>query len=74
MTRIKLFFTEHWKGKFVSLLVAFSIWYLIKSHLDSERVSFPVPGTGSPPVRTTTTPTVEESILNPLTPPIPGSE
>lgn len=74
MRTIKLFFTEHWRGKVVSLLVAFSIWYLIKSHLDSERVSFPVPGTGTPPPRATTNPTVEESILNPLTPPIPGSE
>ncbi|MCB1206583.1 MAG: hypothetical protein KDN18_20150 [Verrucomicrobiae bacterium] len=82
MEKIKDFLVDNWKAKLVSLLIATSIWYLIRSHLDGERREFPVPGTGMPtstPARPATTPPLEESLLGPLIPapvtiPVPGGE
>jgi hypothetical protein len=73
MEKAKLFFIQNWRGKVISLLIAFSIWWVIKSHLDAARQAFPVPGTGTPASRSSTAPIIEDSILNPLTPPIPGN-
>jgi hypothetical protein len=73
MEKIKLFFVENWRGKVISLFIAISIWWVIKSHLDADRQSFPIPGTGSPTPRSTTAPIIDDSILNPLAPPIPGN-
>ncbi len=73
MERIKRFFVESWLAKLVSLCIAFSIWYLIKSNLETRR-DFPVPGTvpaTSP--RTPAGATLEDSLLGPLLPaPIPA--
>lgn len=80
MEKIKDFLVEGWKAKLVSLLIATSIWYLIRSHLDGERREFPVPGTAPvAPSRPSTTPPLEESLLGPLIPapvpiPVPGGE
>jgi hypothetical protein len=77
MERIKRFLVEGWKAKLVSLFIAISIWYLIKSNLDGARRDFPVPGTTVP----ATVP--EDSILAPLVPapvpvpvpvPVPGGD
>ena len=35
MENLKHFFADNWRSKLVSLFIAVSIWYLIKSHLDS---------------------------------------
>jgi hypothetical protein len=70
---IRHFFVESWRGKVISLLIAFSIWWVIKSHLDADRQAFPVPGTSSPTPRSTSAPIIEDSILNPLSPPVPGN-
>lgn len=80
MEKIKRFLMESWRAKLVSLFIAISIWYLIRSHLDGDRREFPVPGTvPAVPLRPATTPALEESILSPLIPapvpvpiPIPG--
>lgn len=70
---IKTLVLESWRAKFLSLLIAVAIWYLIKSHLDADQPSFPVPGTESPvPVRTTPGPNLDNTLLNPL-PPVPGN-
>ncbi len=75
MTIIKSLFLEGWIAKLTSLLIATAIWYLIKSHLDGDNKSFPVPGTESTvPVRSSSVPGLEESILSPLTPPVPGNK
>ena len=77
MENIKRFLVEGWKAKLVSLFIAISIWYLIKSNLDGARRDFPVPGTTVP----ATVP--EDSILAPLIPapvpvpvpiPVPGGD
>ena len=74
MEKIKLFFIESWRGKVISLFIAVSIWWVIKSHLDADKMSFPVPGTGTPPAaRSTTAPVIDDAILNPLSPPVPGN-
>jgi len=69
-------FLENWRGKLASLLIAVAIWYLIKSHLDAQsQPSFPVPGTSSPPVEQRENgPGLDETLLNPLAPPVPGGE
>jgi hypothetical protein len=76
METIKRFLVDSWRAKLVSLFIAISIWYLIRSHLEADRREFPVPGTAPTPV-------LEESILSPLIPPpvqvpipipIPGGE
>jgi hypothetical protein len=76
METIKRFLVDSWRAKLVSLFIAISIWYLIRSHLEADRREFPVPGTAPAPV-------LEESILSPLIPPpvqvpipipIPGGE
>ncbi|MEM9015517.1 MAG: hypothetical protein AAGC68_00790 [Verrucomicrobiota bacterium] len=74
METIKTFFIESWRGKLASLLIAFSIWYLIKSHLEADQPRFPVPGTEPRPARTSNGPTLDETILSPLAPPVPGGE
>jgi len=51
-----------------------SIWYLIKSHLEADVESFPVPGTVAPTTPRAPQPTLDDALLGPLTPPIPGSE
>jgi len=71
---IKTFFVESWLAKLLSLVIATAIWYMIKSHLDSERPTFPVPGTGTPPPKTSTVSGLEETILAPLTTPVPGDK
>jgi len=73
METIKRFFVENWRGKLISLFIAFSIWWVIKRNLDASNPSFPVPGTGSPAPRVTTPPVIDDSILNPLAPPVPGN-
>ncbi len=74
MENLKLLVVHGWKGKLVSLFVALSIWYLIKSNLEKARQDFPVPGTTLlTPLRPTTGPVIDESILTPLIPaPAPG--
>ncbi len=83
MERIKQFFIESWKSKLVSLLIAISIWYLIKNNLESGRREPPVPGTApaAAPPRGPTSPVLEETLLSPLLPapapvpiPVPGGE
>lgn len=78
MEKVKRFLVESWRAKLVSLFIAISIWYLIRSHLEGDQREFPVPGTA--PVAA---PGLEESILSPLIPapvpvplpiPIPGGE
>lgn len=72
---LKALFIENWPGKLASLLIALAIWYLIRNHLESERDDIPVPGTGAPPpARATTGPNLDETILNPLAPPVPGND
>lgn len=72
---IKAFFLENWRGKLASLLIAFAIWYLIKSNLDDSGPDFPVPGTTELPVtKPGTTPALEDTLLGPLAPPVPGNE
>jgi hypothetical protein len=61
METIKRFLVDSWRAKLVSLFIAISIWYLIRSHLESARREFPVPGT-APPVQV------------PIPIPIPGGE
>jgi len=79
MERIKRFFIESWRAKLVSLFIAVSIWYLIKSNLDGTgRESFPVPGTAPATTpRPSTGPALEDTLLGPLIPvpapiPVPG--
>ncbi len=69
-------FLDNWKGKAISLIISFGIWYLIKSNLGEEKPRFPVPGTGtaSSPRPTATSSPLDETILSPLAPPIPGSK
>lgn len=68
-------FVESWRGKLASLLIAVAIWYLIKSHLDAENPSFPVPGTTTAPApRNGNGPDLDNTLLSPLTPPVPGNE
>ena len=72
METLKRFLVESWRAKLVSLFIALSIWYLIRSHLESDKKDFPVPGELSNPKR-------EDSILGPLIPtppliPVPGGE
>lgn len=72
---VKSFFLENWRGKLASLLISFAIWYLIKSHLDAENPSFPVPGTTTAPApRPSTGPNLDGTLLSPLAPPVPGNE
>lgn len=72
---IRTFFQTNWRGKLASLIVAIAIWYLIKSHLDAENPTFPVPGTTTSPVpRPTTGPNLDDTLLSPLTPPVPGND
>ncbi|MEM1441202.1 MAG: hypothetical protein AAGF67_02600 [Verrucomicrobiota bacterium] len=59
-------------AKLASVLIAFAIWYLIHDHLESDKPSFPVPGTSSPPARTPTGPNLDDTLLAPLAPPVPG--
>lgn len=77
MESIKRFLVEGWKAKLVSLFIAISIWYLIKSNLDGARLDFPVPGTTVPAA------VPDDSILGPLIPapvpvpvpiPVPGGD
>lgn len=75
METVRRFFLENWRAKLVSLFIAISIWYLIKSNLDGAKRDFPVPGTTVP----ATAP--DASILSPLIPapvpvpvPVPGGE
>ncbi len=71
---MKELFFENWKAKLASLLIAMSIWYVIKSNLDKSKPDPPVPGTkpGTPSVNPG--PIIEDIIPNPLAPPpVPGS-
>ncbi len=85
MKSLKKFLVENWRSKFVSLFIATSIWYLIKSHLDSSEQAFPVPGTGAAPAaRPATGPVLDDTLLGPLitspatvpplSVPVPGAE
>ncbi len=72
MERIKRFFAESWLAKLVSLVLAFSIWYLVKSNLET-RHDFPVPGTAPANASRTPGASLEDSILGPLLPaPLPA--
>lgn len=71
---IKQIFLENWLGKVISLLIALSIWYLIHSNLERPAPSFPVPGTGENSQQPVTPPLLEDRLLTPLSPPVPGSE
>lgn len=75
MERLKQFLVEGWRAKLVSLFIAISIWYLIKSNLDGAKRDFPVPGTTEPAA------VPDASILGPLIPapvpvpiPVPGGD
>lgn len=73
---MKELFFENWKAKLASLLIAVSIWYVIKSNLDKNVRSFPIPGTGTMPTTPSNSvmPLIDDIITNPLAPPpIPGS-
>ena len=82
MGNLKQFFVDNWKSKLISLFIAISIWYLIKSHLDAGRQDFPIPGTTTPtPARPATGPVLDDTLLGPLIPPpvpvpipVPGGE
>ena len=70
METLKRFLADNWRSKLVSLLIAVSVWYLIKSHLVSGNTGFPVPGTGTEtPARPATGPVLDETLLGPLVPP-----
>ncbi|MDF1659909.1 MAG: hypothetical protein P1U58_20005 [Verrucomicrobiales bacterium] len=71
---LKAIFIENWPAKLASLLIATAIWYLIRNHLDADKQSFPVPGTASPPARTSTGPNLDDTLLSPLAPPVPGND
>lgn len=69
MEKVKALIVHSWKSKLISLFIAFSIWYLIRSNLDENRQDFPVPGTAPlTPLRPSTGPVIDESILSPLIP------
>ena len=78
MDKLKQFFVDNWRSKLASLLIAISVWHLIKYHLDSGERPFPVPGEGTiSPAK----PVLNDTILGPLTPvpapapipiPVPG--
>ena len=70
---LKALFIENWPAKLTSLLISIAIWYLIRNHLDADNPSFPVPGTTSPPARTSTGPNLDDTLLSPLAPPVPGN-
>ena len=75
METLKRFLVESWRSKLVSLFIALSIWYLIKSHLSGAKQDFPVPGTT--PSAPASGPALEDSLLGPLIPtpvtiPVPG--
>ena len=73
MEAFKRFVAKSSRAKFVSLFIAISIWYLIRSHLESGKQEFPVPGTApAGSVRPATGPVLDESLLAPLIPP-PGT-
>ncbi|MDF1825818.1 MAG: hypothetical protein P1U68_14320 [Verrucomicrobiales bacterium] len=71
---LKALFVENWPAKLASLLIATAIWYLIRNHLDADNPSFPVPGTTVPSVRTSTGPNLDDTLLSPLAPPVPGND
>jgi len=74
---MKQWLVDNWRAKLASLLIAISIWYVIKSHLDQNIRTFPVPGTATTPAASPAVqgPSAEETITSPLTPPpIPGSD
>ncbi len=78
MERIRRFFLEGWRAKLVSLFIAISIWYLIRSNVGDGRPDFPIPGTDATGRSGSG---LEESILRPLIPapvpvpiPIPGGD
>ena len=70
----KAFFLENWKGKLVSLLISVAIWYLIKSHLEADKPNFPIPGTNTPVPARSTGPNLDDTLLSPLAPPVPGGD
>ncbi|HQW29378.1 MAG: hypothetical protein KA152_01845 [Verrucomicrobiales bacterium] len=80
MENLKHFFVDNWRSKLVSLFIAVSIWYLIKSHLDSAVQLPPVPGTGTTtPIRRVPGPVLDDTLLGPLIPmpapiPVPGGD
>lgn len=71
---LKGLFIDNWPAKLASLLIATAIWYLIRNHLDADKQSFPVPGTTPPPARTSTGPNLDDTLLSPLAPPVPGND
>lgn len=69
MEKVKALFVRSWRSKLISLFIAFSIWYLIRSNLEQNRQDIPVPGTTPlTPLRPSTAPVIDESILSPLIP------
>ena len=74
---MKELFFQNWKAKLTSLLIAVSIWYVIKTNLDRKlRGNYPIPGTGTVPTAPAISPVplLEDIIPNPLAPPpVPGS-
>lgn len=72
---MKDFFIKNWKAKLASLLIAISIWYVIKSNLVQGNISYPVPGTDPGTPLVDPVPAIEEIISSPLAPPpVPGSK
>lgn len=67
-------FLENWKGKVASLLIAIAIWYLIKSHLEADKPSFPIPGTSTTVPARPPGPNLDDTLLSPLAPPVPGGD
>lgn len=72
---LKTLLLNNWRGKLASLLISIAIWYLIDAHLDAENPTFPVPGTSTAPApRPATGPNLDDTLLSPLTSPVPGNE
>lgn len=72
---MKDLFLNSWIAKLASLLIAVMIWYVIKSNLVQDNISYPVPGTdpGTSPIESV--PVIEDIISSPLAPPpVPGSK
>ncbi|MDF2376693.1 MAG: hypothetical protein P1U81_10660 [Verrucomicrobiales bacterium] len=74
MMNLKAVFIENWPAKLASLLIATAIWYLIRNHLDADQPSFPVPGTSSVPARPSTGTILDDTLLSPPAPPVPGND
>jgi len=73
---IRNWILHNWRSKLVSLLISVSIWYLINSNIGTRDTEIPVPGTGTlvpPPPTLPSGQPLEDTILGPIAPPVPGS-